>query len=148
MKKRKVQGSKLKVKSFFKKLFTVHCSLFTVFFLFTVVDADASEKAKKYPNWYEMHIKQGIIKEDGSGAAQGVAGDAIMRAIQARRVDGLNPQVCVGCHSKGGPGTWLYGNPKYMQVKWTPAKKYKKTAADRVEVKRPYISGIKVSEDQ
>lgn len=120
-----------------------------VFLSFISVDMSySSEKAKKYPNWYEMHIKQGIIKEDGSGGAQAIAADELMRMLQARKPDGLNPEVCMGCHGKGGAGAWLYGNPKYKDVKWMPSGKYKKTAADAAAVKRQAISDIKVSEDK
>jgi hypothetical protein len=140
----KVQNLKFKVPIFILLLFTVHSALGGS--LFTVGNAGAEEKAKKYPNWYEIHIRQSVVKEDGSGLAQRVADDLIGRAIQARRPDGLNPQACIGCHSKAGPGSWLYGNPKYDSVRWKPAQKYKKTAADKVEVKRPYITDIKTSE--
>jgi mono/diheme cytochrome c family protein len=119
-------------------------------FLF-FISADISysaEKAKKYPNWYEMHIKQGIINEQGSGGAQLIAADEAMRMFQARRPDGLNPEVCAGCHGKGGAGAWLYGNPNYRAVKWTPAKKYKKTAADTVEAMKQAVPDIKASEDR
>lgn len=108
----------------------------------------SSEKAKKYPNWHEMHIKQGIINEQGRGKAQLIAADETMRMFQARRPDGLNPEICIGCHGKGAAGAWLYGNPNYMQVKWTPAKKYKKTAADTVDVTKQTVPDIKASEDR
>jgi mono/diheme cytochrome c family protein len=110
---------------------------------------DAADKARKYPNWVEMHMRLGIIDEKGTGEAQQIAKEDLMQVFQARKPDRLNPQTCVDCHGKGGTGTWLYGNPEYYTgaVRWTPAEKYEKTAAEKVEIKRQRIHWITVSED-
>lgn len=110
----------------------------------------AWEKAKKYPNWVEMHMRLGIIDEKGTGEAQQIAAEEIMQVFQARKPDRLNPQTCVDCHGKGGTGTWLYGNPGFYTgaVKWKPAEKYKRTAAEKVEMKKERNPWITVSEDK
>jgi len=67
----KIQNSKLKVKRFFKILFTVHCSLFTVFLLFTIYYSlfTVVFASEKWPGVDESVVEK-IAKEHGREAKE------------------------------------------------------------------------------
>ena len=66
----KIQNSKLKVKRFFKILFTVHCSLFTLFLLFTVHYSLFTDTAAASEKWggVDESIVEKYAKEHGREA--------------------------------------------------------------------------------
>jgi hypothetical protein len=96
---------------------------------------------ESFPNWVEMHIKQGALNVVGTGLSQKAGSDDFIKAIQARSPGGFNPQTCVVCHTDVGPGTFIYGNPNFRKgaMDWSPMMQYDKTAADDVNVPKPSI---------
>ncbi|MCX5716773.1 MAG: hypothetical protein NTW44_00375 [Nitrospirae bacterium] len=68
----KVQSLKLKVKSFFKRLFTVHCSLLTLFFLFTIHCSLFTNTATASDKWQgvDESVVEKFAKEHGREARE------------------------------------------------------------------------------